>query len=67
MDLEREFEGKELFVLVNLRCLISHEEMQKFAETALTREHLILLIDNKEYPKLSGENRTIIDSDLCEF
>ena len=67
MDLEREFEGKELFVLVNLRCLISNEEMQKFAETALTREHLILLIDNKEYPKLSGENRTIIDSDLCEF
>ena len=46
MDLVREFEEKELFVFVNLRCLVPPERLQLMIDTALTREYQILLIDN---------------------
>lgn len=67
MDLVREFEEKELFVFVNLRCLVPPERLQLMIDTALTREYQILLIDNVEYPKLSKEKRIIIDEDFCEI
>lgn len=67
MDLVRELIGRQVFILVNSRCLISHDRMQLMIETAMTREHEILLIDNKEYPRLSHEKRMIIDTDLCEI
>lgn len=67
MDLVRELVGRQVFVLVNSRCLISYEKMQLMVETALMREHEILLIDNKEYPKLDHEKRMIVDMDLCEI
>lgn len=67
MDLARELEGKELFIFVNLRCLIPQERLELMLDTALKREHKILLIDNVEYPKLDQENRIVIDADLCEI
>ena len=67
MDLAREFEGKELFIFANLRCLISAEKLQRMIETALMREHNILLIDGFDYPKLEEESRMVVDKDLCEI
>ena len=67
MDLAREFEGKKLFIFVNLRCLVEPERLQLMMDTALAREHQILLIDNVEYPKLVKERRIIIDADFCEI
>ncbi len=67
MDLVWEFEGKRLFVFVNLRCLIPQDRFQKMIDTALLREHEILLIDTMEFPKLNREVRIIIDEDLCEI
>lgn len=67
MDLTRELEGKELFVFVNLRSFISNSNFDTMLETALEREHNILLIDGMEYQKLEKEKRLIIDSDLCEI
>ena len=67
MDLTRELEGKELFVFVNLRSFISNSNFDAMIETALEREHNILLIDGMEYQKLEKEKRLIIDSDLCEI
>lgn len=67
MDLTRELEGKELFVFVNLRSFISNSHFDAMIETALEREHTILLIDGMEYQKLEKEKRLIIDSDLCEI
>lgn len=67
MDLTRELEGKELFVFVNLRSFIPNSNFEAMIETALEREHRILLIDSMEYQKLEKEKRLIIDSDLCEI
>lgn len=67
MDFVRELERKDLFIFVNLRCLLSPERLQLLADTALTREHKLLLIDNMEYPKLRKERRIIIDKDFCEI
>jgi CRISPR type II-A-associated protein Csn2 len=67
MDLARELEEKELFIFVNLRCLIEYERLQLMVDTALSREHRILFIDNIEYPKLKKEERIIIDNDWCEI
>lgn len=65
MDLSREYEGKSLFVFVNLRSVVSHDKLQLMINTAITRGYRILLIDNMDYKKLSCENRIIIDNDLC--
>lgn len=67
MDLVREFEEKELFIFFNLRSFIPQKRLELMVNTALEREHSILLIDSKEYPKLEKEHRLIIDEDLCEI
>jgi CRISPR type II-A-associated protein Csn2 len=67
MDLARELEKKELFIFVNVRCLIEHKRLQLMVDTALLREHKILFIDSMEYPRLAQEERTIIDNDWCEI
>lgn len=61
------FEGKKLFVLVNIRSFVENEEMQKFGDTVLARGYQIILLDNKEYPLLNNEKRCVIDADLCEI
>lgn len=65
MDLSREYEGKNLFVFVNLRSVVSYATLQLMMDTAITREYRVLLIDNMDYKKLSCESRIIIDNDLC--
>lgn len=67
MDLSRDFLNKKLFILVNVRGLIPYNRLQMLIDSALSREHEILLIDNMVYPKLKQENRLIIDEDLCEI
>lgn len=67
MDLARDFLNKKLFILVNVRGLIPYNRLQMLIDSALSREHEILLIDNMAYPKLKQENRLIIDKDLCEI
>ena len=57
----------KLFVFVNLRSLIDSNTMEVFTNNCCRHCYNILLIDNKEYPKLSRETRTVIDIDLCEF
>lgn len=67
MDLARDHEKKKLFIFVNLRSLVSYENLELMMNTAIEREHRILLIDNVEYPRLRNEKRLIIDADLCEI
>lgn len=67
MDLERELNGKKLFIFINLRSFTDHDRLSALIETAATRDHNVLLIDNKEYTQLKGEKRLIIDYDLCEI
>lgn len=67
MDLAREFEGKKLFILYNLRCLIPADRLQLMINTAIEREHSVLLVDNMDYPKLDNERRIVVDNELCEI
>ena len=67
MDLVREYEKKELFVFYNLRGLIPYDTLNLMVNTALEREHCILLVDCAEYPSLTREDRLIVDKDLCEI
>ena len=56
-----------VFVFVNLRSFLDYKTLESFTDTCCRKEYNILLIDNKEYDKLSREKRTVIDVDLCEF
>lgn len=67
MELMRANALASVFVFVNLRSLLDDETMEKFTATCCSNEYNIMLIDNREYNKLSLEKRTVIDSDLCEF
>ncbi len=57
--------GPRLFVLVNMRAFFSDEEMGMFAESCSKHKYSILMLENKEYPRLSHDNRLIVDRDLC--
>ena len=67
MELMRANALASVFVFVNLRSLLDDETMENFTNTCCTHEYNIMLIDNREYNKLSLEKRTVIDIDLCEF
>lgn len=67
MNLARDFLGKKVFILVNVRGLIPYSNLQLMTDTALLREHELIFVDNMEYPKLMQEKRLVIDADLCEI
>ncbi len=67
MELMRANVLASIFVFVNLRSLLDDETMANFTSTCYSHEYNIMLVDNREYNKLSFEKRTVIDIDLCEF
>lgn len=67
MTLVRVLDKEKLFVFVNMRSWFSDAEMEQFVNTVLSHKFTILLLDNREYPRLPNEKRTIIDQDLCEI
>ena len=67
MELVRNFCDASIFVFVNLRSVMDNDTLEKFTATCCNHEYNIMMIDNREYNKLSLEKRTVIDIDLCEF
>ncbi len=67
MQLVREFDRDRIFVFVNLRSYFSTADLETFFRDALARKFHLWLIDNREYPRLPGEQRFLIDEDLCEI
>ena len=67
MQLVCAFDRPKLFVTVNMRSYVPDREMELFAQTALSRGCRILMLENREYPRLAQEKRWIVDSDLCEI
>lgn len=67
MQLVRQFIGDKLFVFVNLQSFVSRRHFIEFAQTILGHGYQVLFMENKEYDRLAGENRLIVDKDLCEI
>jgi CRISPR type II-A-associated protein Csn2 len=67
MELMRANALASVFVFVNLRSFLNDDTMEKFTMTCCSHEYNIMLIDNREYNRLTLEKRTVIDADLCEF
>ncbi len=67
MELIEEFDGQKLFVTLNLRAFVSETEIENFMHTALGRGCYLLMIENRDYRRLSIEKRLVIDEDLCEI
>lgn len=67
MELSRELDHQQLFILVNLRSYYSDAEVEAFFASALAHEFLILPVDSVSREHLKNEQRVTIDDDLCEF
>ena len=67
MQLVRQFIGEKLFIFVNLRSFVSQKQFSDFAETIIGHNYQVIFLENKEYDKIAGENRLIVDQDLCEI
>lgn len=67
MELMTEYNLAKIFLLVNIRSLLSKKTMELFTENCRMKNFMIMLLDNHEYPVLPGEHRTIIDEDFCEI
>jgi len=66
-EIVRELSGDKIFVLINMRSYYPDDRMQLFIDSACDSAIKLLLIESTERSLLSGENRCIIDSDLCEI
>lgn len=64
-ELVQEYEGRKLFVLVNLRSYMSDEDMEEFMENILARGIQLLMLEGAERKPLQSEKRYIVDADLC--
>ncbi len=67
VEVIRQFIGERLFVFVNFRGFIEQKDFEIMVNTMLEHGFNMLFIDNREYDRITGENRKIIDIDLCEF
>lgn len=65
--LVREFDHDKLFITLNLRSFLSDSETQLFIDDILRRDINLIMIESSEREAVSGENRLLVDSDLCEI
>ena len=61
----QEYDGKKLFILVNLRSYLSDAEMNLFLQNIIERDIQILILESSEHPILEWECRHIVDADFC--
>ncbi len=61
----REYLGKRLFITVNLRSYLGTRETSALFRSAILQKLTMFCIENREYPRLSQEQRIIIDEDAC--
>ncbi len=64
-ELVQEYEGRKLFILVNLRSYLSDKKMEEFLKNAQAREIQLLLLESAERELLEDEKRYIVDADMC--
>lgn len=67
MELAREFNGRNLFIFINMRTFFSNNEIGEFFATILSHNYNVLLVDGVSTNILKDEKRITIDADLCEF
>ena len=67
MSLVREFDCEKLFITVNMRSYVTDDDAELFMKTVLDHEFNILMIENRDYRRLTYEKRLTVDADLCEF
>ena len=64
-ELVQEYDGKKLFILVNLRSYLLDAEMNLFLQNIIERDIQILILESSEHPILEWECRHIVDADFC--
>lgn len=64
-ELVQEYDGKKIFILVNLRSYLSDAEMNLFLQNIVERDIQILILESSEHPILEWECRHIVDADFC--
>lgn len=67
LELIQAFIPNPCFVLVLPHMYFSCDEIKSFYEIAGYRKHKILIIENKVFPTISGEEYYIIDEQMCEL
>lgn len=67
IQLVERFEGRRLFICVNMRSFIENGEMQRFIDTVQERGYQVLLLENAAHSLLKGEKRYLVDENLCEI
>ena len=64
-ELVQEYDGKKLFILVNLRSYLLDAEMNLFLQNIVERDIQILILESSEHPILEWKCRHIVDADFC--
>lgn len=56
---------KKVFILVNIKSFLEDSAIQQLYKESMYSKVLLILLESKDYPKLDGEKKVLIDSDLC--
>ena len=62
-----ELAGIKLFVFLNLRAILLDGELARLIGNICNHQLDVLLIENRQYGRVEGCDRIIIDRDLCEL
>lgn len=60
-----ELKGERVFIFVNIRSYLTDNQIEALFKNFILRKIKVLCIENKEYRKLTMEERIIIDEDMC--
>ena len=56
---------RKVFILVNIKSFLEDSAIQQLYKESMYSKVLLILLESKDYPKLDGEKKVLIDSDLC--
>lgn len=66
-ELVEKYDRKKLFIIYDMRSLVSDKEVELFLESVVQRCYNVLMIESSERERLPLEERYIVDSSLCEI
>ena len=67
MELVRDLDRDRLFIMINMRCYFSDDEMTQWVNSVCSHDFKLLLVESTAYRPLPDVKRYLIDGDLCEI
>lgn len=67
MNLVEVYEGRKLYILINMRSFVGDRVMQEFIDMINVKGYQVIMLESSEKDLLNNEKRYLVDADMCEI